>query len=423
MKSRIFLGCCIALILTGFGCHNSNPVAPIKEQPPTLTVEESNCTEVWLKISIPSSNNGIVTLKRDTTVIDTIRLMNTDTTMVDANLQPSHTYTYTLALACTTNVTAQARTMDTTSHAFTWQSFTFGDGGGSCVLNDVAIINDTLAYAVGDIYTGGLHYNFAKWNGNNWTLGVTSDTGYIFGVNYCVYAFGPNDIWIGSSILEHWDGTRWIFYGSTRGYQNAFAIRKIWGTSSNDLYFVGDGGNIRHYNGTNWTQISSGTTLDVRDLWGAQNATTGSLEIYATAGDPLISPARTVLQINGTTAQAISLVGVSRALNSIWFSPGQYYWLVGDGFWEKHPTLSTSSWISQTLSQYSPEAVRGNALNDVFICGDFGEMLHYNGVWWKSYISQTGIDGAYLGLSVSGNTVIAVGYLSSSQAIILMGRR
>jgi len=47
-------------------------------------------------------------------------------------------------------------------------------------------------------------------------------------------------------------------------------------------------------------------------------------------------------------------------------------------------------------------------------------MLHYNGVWWKSYISQTGIDGAYLGLSVSGNTVIAVGYLSSSQAIILM---
>jgi hypothetical protein len=61
-------------------------------------------------------------------------------------------------------------------------------------------------------------------------------------------------------------------------------------------------------------------------------------------------------------------------------------------------------------------------LNDVFICGDFGEMLHYNGVSWKSYISQTGIDGAYLGLAVSGNTVIAVGE-EPPQAIILMGRR
>ena len=77
----------------------------------------------------------------------------------------------------------------------------------------------------------------------------------------------------------------------------------------------------------------------------------------------------------------------------------------------------------RSLTPYSPEAVRGNALNDIFICGAYGEMLHYNGVSWKSYISQTGIDGAYLGLSVSGNTVIAVGYLSSSQAIILMGKR
>ena len=71
------------------------------------------------------------------------------------NVLPSHTYTYTLATAGATNITAQARTMDTTSHAFTWQSFTFGDGGGSCTLYDVAIINDTLAYAVGEIYTGG----------------------------------------------------------------------------------------------------------------------------------------------------------------------------------------------------------------------------------------------------------------------------
>ena len=70
MKPRIFLGFCIGLLLVGFGCRNSNPVAPIKEQPPTLTVEESNCTEVWLKNS--SSGANYITLKRDITVLSTI---------------------------------------------------------------------------------------------------------------------------------------------------------------------------------------------------------------------------------------------------------------------------------------------------------------------------------------------------------------
>jgi len=70
MKSRIFLGCCIVFLLMGFGCRNSNPVAPIKEQPPTLTVEEANCTEVWLKNS--SSGANYITLKRDITVLSTI---------------------------------------------------------------------------------------------------------------------------------------------------------------------------------------------------------------------------------------------------------------------------------------------------------------------------------------------------------------
>ena len=41
-------------------------------------------------------------------------------------------------------------TMDTTSHNFTWQSWTFGDIGSS-VLYDVAIINENNIWAVGEI--------------------------------------------------------------------------------------------------------------------------------------------------------------------------------------------------------------------------------------------------------------------------------
>src|SRR5208283_5579955 len=62
---------------------------------------------------------------------------------------------------------------DTTSHIFAWQTFTFGGGGGS-ELTDVAIINDTLVYAVGEIYLpdspAGQPYNFEVWDGKTWTL-------------------------------------------------------------------------------------------------------------------------------------------------------------------------------------------------------------------------------------------------------------
>ena len=36
-----------------------------------------------------------------------------------------------------------------------------------------------------------------------------------------------------------------------------------------------------------------------------------------------------------------------------------------------------------------------NGLNDIIICGDFGELLHFNGVTWKSY--QESFSGILLG--------------------------
>ena len=57
---------------------------------------------------------------------------------------------------------------DTTSHNFLWTLDTLGDGNSS-TLYDVAIINDTLAYAVGEISVrnsiGGYRtpaFNFAR---------------------------------------------------------------------------------------------------------------------------------------------------------------------------------------------------------------------------------------------------------------------
>jgi hypothetical protein len=68
--------------------------------------------------------------------------------------------------------------IDTTSHIFTWELDSLGDAtvGGS-ILHDVAIVSDTLALAVGEIYTRDstgkpdpVAYNLAKWDGKKWIL-------------------------------------------------------------------------------------------------------------------------------------------------------------------------------------------------------------------------------------------------------------
>ncbi|MGH2567306.1 MAG: hypothetical protein ACRDGA_03130 [Bacteroidota bacterium] len=49
--------------------------------------------------------------------------------------------------SCTQLTTPRDERPDTTSHNFAWQTFVLGDGNS--ILYDVAIVNDTLAYAVG----------------------------------------------------------------------------------------------------------------------------------------------------------------------------------------------------------------------------------------------------------------------------------
>ncbi|NOX65840.1 MAG: hypothetical protein GXO85_08580 [Chlorobi bacterium] len=71
--------------------------------------------------------------------------------------------------------------MDTTSHNFAWETYTFGGVNGSSYLKDVAIINENNIWAVGEIHTeetdqfdsNGVWvkpYNAIHWDGSTWEL-------------------------------------------------------------------------------------------------------------------------------------------------------------------------------------------------------------------------------------------------------------
>jgi len=322
---------------------------------------------------------------------------------------------------------------DTTSHNFTWELDTLGDGNSS-FLYDVAIINDTLAYAVGELYlkdsTGQFDpraYNMARWTGTRWeliriqfyTFCPQSATG-----SYpakAIISFSAEDIWVGmdGSQVVRWNGE----------VQSAptcipVSVSRLWGVSSNDLYAVGANGGVARFDGTTWQRIESGTTLDIRDIYGQQDQATGSWEILAVASKVFVNFERKILRISGTTATALSDSGIAFPLTGVWFVSGKKYYVVGSGIYEKE-SLSESRWRNGPLdiTQYFTYAVRGNGINDVFVVGSFGEVLHYNGSTWKSFREQTLIgNGSYRSVAVRGKMVIAVGD-EQDRAVIARGTR
>jgi hypothetical protein len=105
---------------------------------------------------------------------------------------------------------------DTTSHNFNFATWTFGEHSSS-VLYDVAVINDSNIWAVGEIYSNDSLsqpdpnvYNAVYWNGNNWELKRISFTGcgaVIYPAIVSVFAFNKNDIWFArGGSLVHFDG-------------------------------------------------------------------------------------------------------------------------------------------------------------------------------------------------------------------------
>lgn len=322
--------------------------------------------------------------------------------------------------------------IDTTSHTIRWQTETLGEAGS--ILNDIAIINDTFAYAVGEMYlrdsTGQIDpipYNIAKWNGVSWIqmriqfytiCGQSNQTPYPASA---VFAFSATDVWISSrgGQLARWNGNTQT---ATVCMPDPFAVDKIWGENSNSIYAVGHGGRISRFASGTWQRIESGTTLNINDIWGAINAQNGAQTILCIAsnGDPNLGSK--VLQISGSTVTSLNTGGLSWDVNGIWFVPEQCYYIVGAGVHKKE-LLSDNQWYrfpSGTATSFSSSGVRGNTPNDVFVVGSFGEVVHFNGLTWHNYFPSS---SKVLGrVAVTQHLVIAVGF-DGPNALVLRGTR
>ena len=168
---------CLLLILFGISrCNTTEP--PPDEKAITLKLEDVSCTEAWITLNSNIKLPATIELKQNSQVVKTINLNKSDSLLYIDSLLPNTSYQYQVSSnkhqvsSNSLNIT----TMDTTSHNFTWQTWTFGEHSSS-VFIDVAIINENNIWAVGEIYMNDSlgqpdpnAYNVAHWDGSEWKL-------------------------------------------------------------------------------------------------------------------------------------------------------------------------------------------------------------------------------------------------------------
>jgi len=313
---------------------------------------------------------------------------------------------------------------DTTSHNFTWTEMT---------IPTETTINNVCVFGPNDIWCSGsemYHYDGMSWKK---ALFQVKGKSYYDGGLGCGTLFGLPDgtLWAAyAGIIVHFypnsntcDEYRAAVFGGGFLYSS-------WGTSSNNMYFVGKSGVILHFDGTNWTKMESGTTENLEEISGTSN-----INIWATGYS---GHNHTVLtHYNGSLWKVDSISFIPTPLTggfgSVWCgdsaghritiaSGSIVYRKTDDGPWRNPDSGKVPNYDG---GSYIGIGVRANSHNDLFAIGPWGLITHWNGASWKRYDQFFAPSASgYMtgGASVKGNTACIVG-TKDGASWILLGQR
>ncbi len=112
-----------------------------------------------------------------------------------------------------------------------------------------------------------------------------------------------------------------------------------------------------------------------------------------------------------------------RWLKGVWFK-NQYspVYICGGGI----NVYQNNNWREVNLPNYFTEAIRGDNYNNIIAAGDFGFVVHFNGISWKVFQELSGT-GDFLGAAIKNNTIVLCGSNSNGgivgSALIVIGKR
>ncbi|MBL7047824.1 MAG: hypothetical protein ISR95_09395 [Candidatus Marinimicrobia bacterium] len=421
----------LLLSLSFYAC----PVPPTEPpQNTTITLEEisTGITGTTLKVAVEdSTEEWTFTLTRNDSVLLTQTVYQKDTLITDDGLNPTTQYNYRAywmdgAIIKGSSNLASIMTGDTTSHDFFWEIDTLGEYGS--YLKDVAIINENDIWVVGLVKTDTATYNAAHWDGNKWEMKqfIYSPSGVVH-AGGSIQVFDENNIIIVAGTIFTWDGIEWeewdIEVGTFPGGINA-----IWGTSSSNMYFVGNSGSIVYYDGSSFEQMESGTEVDITCVSG----TADGEHIFACGHN---DQGESVVLKNNDIWQQIfySDTYIGNITNNDFGRTSSL-----DIYNDKLYIVSTQALIKYSLSDGNIDldryiksemlldtytSITVQSLNDIMLFGVLGNVLHYNGISWSKNSDHDLPNIIFWNGELKGNHAIMVGSHNYGGAVIVNGIR
>jgi hypothetical protein len=191
-----------------------------------------------------------------------------------------------------------------------------------------------------DVWMVGEKGRIAHWNGSAFSAHTSGTTATLWGV----WAFAANDAWaVGGTpgggtaqpndVVLHFDGTSW----KPEALPDAplgRSLFKVWGTSSNDLYVVGEAGTIWHRKSASWI-LESKTPLATGTLFTVYGCSAN--EVYAVGGSD-------VLRSDGTTWSRVT-IDLSSQVNGVSCAGSGNVAVVGFGGLKQR--LVSGKWIDE----------------------------------------------------------------------------
>lgn len=221
-----------------------------------------------------------------------------------------------------------------------------------------------------DVFTGGGQFpgQILHYDGNNWSAQFDADH---FDQITGIWGFSPTDVFAvttnsstGKGRIYHFDGNNWTQQLETN--TNGEQFKAVWGSSSSNVFAVGDNGIIFYYNGVNWSQQNSGVNTFFRAIWGSS-----ATDVFAIGGNGVIlhfDGNSWSQQFSPTNKQFLGIWGVSSTEILAVGDPGQ------DG--DLH-YYNGNSWLTLPIVSSEPlTGIWGSSLNDIFIVGQFGGIFH-----------------------------------------------
>lgn len=431
-NTKIYL-CLIPITLFLILVSCKKDLSPMRIAEVILELDHVETSEVWLNLNISNTKieQGFI-IERDGQNIAEGKALG-DTILIDEGLLPNHTYTYVAYLfdKIKTSPTkpVSVTTEDTTSHNFTWTIDTLGRYPS--MFFDVTIIDENNIWAVGEMRTDSGYCAAAHWDGTEWNMmKFVWDSLINVTKFHSLWGESSDDFWVANGSAFHWNGSLLEMGYQVLGTQKG--LTRVWGTDYSNLYFVGNGGNIIHYDGSSYRQMKSNTDIDLKRISGNDKG-----DVFITGYE---DDGRSIAleYMDGIWKEKYYSTGIPNIANndygiffSTWGGEQNTYFITLAGLLKVNikngmKKLTTDSDLG--VYPFAEHDIEGQAENDFIIASNRGKIVHWNGYSWsiqnEMYNRYPDHILSVYGADYNDNTVAIVGtYYSGSKGFIIIGKR